>query len=321
MQAYWVEQPGRGALRDELFPEPTQPGHSVVHTLFTGISAGTERLVGMGEVPPECWEIMACPHMAGSFAMPVKYGYCLVGEAISGPQAGRVVYAMHPHQSKVALPNESLLPIPTWCPPLRGVLIPNLETALNAVWDAEYRPGEPVAVIGGGMVGLLVTFVLQSVYDADPWLFEADAGRRGAIEALGWVPRLSAPSEIPRGEFAVCFHATGLGEGLQLAIDSVEFEGRVIELSWFGTRAVTLSLGGSFHYDRKRLIASQVSTIARVQRHMSHRERLEHVLSILEDAALDRIISPVVPFADLPAFMSRLCRGNTGGLQHAVSYR
>ena len=50
--AFWVEAPGRGALRAEDVADPGA-GEVLVRTLYSGISRGTESLVFRGEVPAE----------------------------------------------------------------------------------------------------------------------------------------------------------------------------------------------------------------------------------------------------------------------------
>ena len=57
--------------------------------------------------------------------------------------AGRIVFALHPHQSLFDVPAEAVVPLPDGVPPARAVLAANMETALNAVWDA--APGRPTA--------------------------------------------------------------------------------------------------------------------------------------------------------------------------------
>jgi 2-desacetyl-2-hydroxyethyl bacteriochlorophyllide A dehydrogenase len=319
--AYWIEAPGQGSLRQEALHSPSPPGHNLIETWVTGISPGTERLVGLGKVPPACWDTMRCPAMAGSFQLPAKYGYCLIGRAINGPYANRLVFAMHPHQDRVLLPEDSLLPLPKKIPPLRATLIPNLETALNALWDSECQAGERVAIVGGGIVGILVAFLLRTAWGIQPLIVEINPSRRKGIEKLGWGLAVLDPAEAPRESFSLCFHTSGQGSGLQTALDSVGFEGRVIELSWFGEEAVTLDLGGSFHFQRKQLRASQVSTIATPKRaHLTYRQRLERVLHYLENSALDSLISAKIPFKQLPTFMEQLYGGNPEGFSFAILY-
>ncbi|KFI23141.1 zinc-dependent alcohol dehydrogenase [Nitrosococcus oceani] len=320
-RAYWVEAPGKGAIRQETLSVPVPVGYSLLETWLTGISPGTERLVGLGKVPAECQQAMACPAMGGSFKLPVKYGYCLLGQAINGPYAGQLVFTMHPHQDHAIVPNKQLLPLPQDIPPLRATLLPNLETALNAIWDSEYQAPAPVAIVGGGIVGLLIAFLLKTAWDAFPIIIERDPQRRQLIEKLGWGLTVLEVQEAPQGVFSLCFHASGQGAGLQTALDSVGFEGKVIEVSWLAHQPVTLNLGGSFHFQRKQILSSQVSTIAKPKReHTSHQQRLEQTLNYLQSPLLDALIAPAITFESLPLFMQELYHKNPVDFSFAVTY-
>ena len=71
-RGYWVERAGSGALRERRLPA-AGPGDVVIDAICSGVSCGTERLVGRGQVPAACAETMACPGMQGSFALPILY--------------------------------------------------------------------------------------------------------------------------------------------------------------------------------------------------------------------------------------------------------
>jgi threonine dehydrogenase-like Zn-dependent dehydrogenase len=303
--AYWVEAPGRGALRRQRLPPPG-PDQVEVVARCSGISCGTERLVGRGGVPAGAAATMACQGMQGSFALPVSYGYSLVGE-LAG--TGRRVFTMHPHHDRAVVARDRLVPLPDRVPSARATLLPNLETALNAVWDAELRAGEPVAIVGGGAVGLLVAFVLARRHDGPCTLVERAPERRAFAARLPWITEALAPEQCRPGAAAVAFHTTATSAGLQLALDAVGFEGRVVELSWYGDEPVTVRLGGAFHHGRQRLLGSQVATIAPSHRAAGHAARTAAVLDLLHDAQLDRLHGPPIPFADLPAFFARLYGG------------
>ena len=121
--------------------------------------------------------------------------------------------------------------------------------------------------------------------------------------------------------FDVSFHASGSSTGLQCAIDSVGFEGRVVELSWYGEKSVTLELGGAFHYQRKRIISTQVGSIAIGGRsRFDFRRRLAVVLKILEDSMFDGFISHNISFLELPRFMQDVYANKLNSLSIAVSY-
>jgi threonine dehydrogenase-like Zn-dependent dehydrogenase len=322
--AYWVVAPGLGELRREVLPPSPAAGSIRVRTELSAVSCGTERLVGLGLVPAALSAAMACRAMGGDFGLPVKYGYCLVGEVVGGARAGQRVFTMHPHQDLADVVGGAVLELPAGLPAARAALIPNLETALNAVWDAEIAPGATVVVVGAGAVGLLIAYVVERLHALRPMLVEPDAGRRRLAASLPFVGQVVPPDELPRGAFAVAFHASGSGAGLQLALDGVGFEGKVLDLSWYGTQRVTLDLGGSFHAQRKQILACQVGTIARSKR-ATHgpRERLHDVLALLAGQpgeALDALLGEPVAFTAMPELMRAVYAGKAGAIVPLVLY-
>ena len=57
----------------------------------------------------------------------------------------------------------------------------------------------------------------------------------------------------------------------------------MLELSWYGTREVTLPLGQGFHQRRLTLRSSQVGSVAAAQRaRWDHRRRMALALSLLD---------------------------------------
>lgn len=319
--AYWVTAPGQGQLRAMPAPAPADHEHSILIATHSGISPGTERLVGTGQVPPRCAEQMSCRYMEGSFDLPIKYGYALVGEATDGQLAGARVFAMHPHQSVARIRNDHGLVLPDAVPSERATLIPNTETALNAVWDARPRLGESTVILGGGPVGLLIAFVLHALEIGTRVLVDPDPERREFAAELDFVDEVLAPEECEPGAKHIAFHTSGTASGLQDSLRAVGFEGRVIDLSWYGTKPVTLELGTDFHYERKRIEASQVAHIAPSRRDThSHADRLQVVLQLLESAAVDPLLSPPIPFGELPEFMAALYAGRLNRPQPLVAY-
>ena len=81
--AYWVDAAGKGALRAVELPLARE-GDVDLRAQFSGVSPGTERLVGLGLVPASSAAAMACRGMRGSFALPILYGYSLVGVVSGG---------------------------------------------------------------------------------------------------------------------------------------------------------------------------------------------------------------------------------------------
>ncbi|WP_376092480.1 zinc-binding alcohol dehydrogenase [Roseomonas sp. CCTCC AB2023176] len=270
------------------------------------MSRGTERLVFSGRVPEGEWERMRAPLQAGAFPFPVKYGYCAVGVVEDGPAEwmGRRVFCLHPHQDRFVAPVGFCAAVPEAVTNRRAVLTANMETAVNALWDAAPLVGERALVIGAGVVGLLVAWLLSRVPGTDVAVADPDAGRATVCAALGlrWV----APEDAP-GRRDLIVHASGNPAGLRTALRCAGFEARVIEASWFGAAECALPLGETFHAGRVTIRSSQVGSVSPAMRgRRTHGERMALALSLLDDPALDALLGPEVAFRDLPAEMPRL---------------
>lgn len=304
---YWVDAPGRGAIRATPLP-PLGPDDVELAAVCTGISPGTERLVGTGRVPADAEATMRVPGMQGTFALPVLYGYSFVGEIATGAERGRLVFTMHPHTQRARVARAACIDVPAGVPVPRATLFPNLETAQNAVWDAELGGDERVLVLGAGAVGLLVAHVLAHGHRGPVVVAERDVARRERAAQLPWVAAVADPAQLPTAGFDVVFHATGSAAGLQTAIDACAFEGRVLELSWYGDQPVALQLGGAFHWRRLRIVGSQVGTVAPRQRAAGRSARTAAVLALLADARLDALPTRI-PWSAASELFAALHRG------------
>jgi 2-desacetyl-2-hydroxyethyl bacteriochlorophyllide A dehydrogenase len=318
-RAFWTIGPGVGELREETIPPPAA-GQVLVETLFSGVSRGTESLVFLGRVPPSEHQRMRAPHQAGDFPFPVKYGYLSVGRVVDGPAAlvGRAVFCLHPHQTRYVVEATAVTPLPDDLPPARAILGGNCETAVNALWDAGLRVGDRVSVIGGGVIGCLVAYLAARVIGCEVELVDIAPARARTAAALGVA---FAPPEAARPEADVVFHASGAPEGLRTALALAGQEATIVELSWYGDRAVELPLGQAFHARRLTLRSSQVGGIAAPQRaRWTSTRRLALALSLLSDPALDALIDGESPFADLPRVLPRLAASPGGALCHRITY-
>ena len=313
--ALWTIGPGQVELRPAE-PGPPAPGHTQVRALVSGISRGTESLVFHGRVPPSEWPRMRCPFQEGAFPYPVKYGYAMVGEAVGGEMSGRRLFALHPHQSLFNLPDEAAIPVPDAIPTERAVLAPQMETALNANWDADLQPGERVAVVGAGVIGLLTAYLAART--AEVVAVDVNPKRRALAEHLGL--KFAAPDAAPEGCSTV-FHTSATAEGLNLALSLCAFEGQVVELSWFGDKRPAVDLGGAFHSQRLTLKASQVGAVSPSHRaDYDYRKRLTEALSLCADPRLDALVSSETAFTELPVRMGAVL-SDPDTLCHLIRYQ
>jgi hypothetical protein len=311
-RALWYVGPGQAQIREETLGSPAA-GTVRVHAIHGAISRGTESLIAAGRVPSSEFRRMRAPFMAGEFPFPVKYGYATVGTMDNG----EAVFALHPHQTVFDVPTKSAIPIPSTVPALRAVLAANMETALNAVWDADGR-FEKVAVVGAGVVGALTGFVCRALAADDVTLVDINPARAFVAAALGL--HFATPDKAP-AECDLIFHASASAAGLATALGLARDEATIIELSWYGDTAVPVPLGGAFHSRRLRLIASQVGQVAPShRREWSHRRRLEHAIGLLADDRLDVLLEPAIAFEDLPGRLPFVLAAGSSTLCQLIDY-
>jgi threonine dehydrogenase-like Zn-dependent dehydrogenase len=318
-RAFWVTSPGQGEIRDVALPA-RGPNDLLVRTRFTGISRGTESLVFSGRVPPSEWTRMRAPFQDGDFPAPVKYGYMNVGLVEDGPAPllGRHVFVLFPHQTRYVVPAEWAHPLPADIPPRRAVLAANLETAVNGIWDARPHVGDRIAVIGAGTVGCLVAWLAGRIGGCQVQLVDINPRRADLARHLGVA--FAAPADAaPEADLVV--HASGSPEGLALALRLAAPEASIVEMSWYGDRAVPLPLGEAFHANRLTVISSQVGRIAPAQRsRWDTRRRMALVLELLRDASLDALLTGESAFEELPHRMRTLADAAGDTLCHVVRY-
>src|SRR5215467_12459032 len=213
-KALWYVAPGRAEVREETVDAP-EAGEVRVRSLFGAISRGTERLVLAGRVPVSEYERMRAPLMAGTFPFPVKYGYATVGRVEGGAADQRIVFSLHPHQSLFTISADAVVPVPERVPPRRAVLAANMETALNALWDGAPGPADRIAVVGGGLVGLLIARLAGRMPGTKVTLVDIVPEREKLARALG--ASFATPEKAPR-DCDLVFHTSASPKGLATAL-------------------------------------------------------------------------------------------------------
>jgi threonine dehydrogenase-like Zn-dependent dehydrogenase len=234
------------------------------------------------------------------------------------PHLYRVAFTLYPHQTMFDVPAEAAVLLPDAVPPSRAVLAANMETALNATWDAAPGPSGRIAIVGVGVVGALIGFLCGRIASADVTLVDVDPARGRVAQAFGL--KFAKPEAAPR-DCGFVFHTSASAAGLATALDLAADEATVLELSWYGAGTVPVPLGGAFHSRRLKLISSQVGKVAPSRRSsVKHRQRLAMAIDLLADVRLDALIAPPINFDDLPAQLPRILAPGSGVLCQRIDY-
>lgn len=279
-----------------------------VRGLVSAISHGTEMLVYRGEVPSEME--LDLQTLEGKFSFPIKYGYAMVGRVVEAGRyttllEGTKVFVHHPHQTEFVVPASLAIDIGV-VEGESGIFWANLETAVNVVLDARLQH-DFVVVFGQGVVGLLITQVLENegvsrIITIDPFPVRRELSKRmGAEESLDSsddVPE--AIMEMTKGEGAgVVIEASGNPRALNTAIECAAFQGKIVVGSWYGAKPAELNLGGAFHRKRLRIVSSQVAEVdPELAPTWTKEHRSEYVRQLLVDLNFDRLISHRFSFDD-----------------------
>ena len=262
-QSAWILEPGKICVKSEEFtPEQGKP---VVRSELMGISHGTEMLIYRGQLPLEIAADTSLCALRDSSAYPIKYGYANCGITSEGSH----VFAYYPHQDLFQPNEDDLVELPRELNFEDAVFFANMETALTLAQDAGPRVGEVILIVGQGTVGLLTAEILNHSHLGKIITADRYALRREASSDIGCLSSTADPAtvaetvkEVTGGRGCdIAIDCSGSELGLQLAIDSLGYSGKLVAGSCFGNRPLQLSLDWHFHRDRIRIISSQVSTI------------------------------------------------------------
>jgi 2-desacetyl-2-hydroxyethyl bacteriochlorophyllide A dehydrogenase len=326
-RALWFVRPRHVELRPVQLPSLGR-GDALVKTVCSGVSAGTEMLAYRGELPVDLEVDESIAALAGTFAYPFQYGYSCVGRIetlasdVDGVRVGDPVFAFHPHQERFVAAATGLVPVPGLEPRL-ATLLPYVETALQIALDAGPVLGDTVVVSGLGALGLLVAALLERV-GGRVVAIEPQAWRRAVAGELGIVAVDTADAGDAAGTSGVplVIECSGSPAALAPALDLLAHEGTVLVASWYGSKPVSLALGGRFHRRRLTIRSTQVSTIPASQAaRWTHHRRLAKAVELAAALPLARLATDTIPFDEADAGYAQVDAGPPGLIHLAFGYR
>ncbi|TDD16696.1 zinc-binding alcohol dehydrogenase [Nonomuraea diastatica] len=315
MRVITFEEPGQ--VRVDLEPPADLvPGSVRVHTIYSGVSAGTELTAYRGTNPylnrkwdPERWLFVD----GQTHAYPLSgWGYQEVGEVVEAapdvadPPVGSLVWGIWGHRAEAVVPAGKLVGhvLPPGADPLSGVLARVGAIALNAVHAADVHLGDQIAVFGQGVIGLLATR-LAVLSGARVVAADAIADRLELARTFGAAETFDVTSgsvaEFVRKRVVgadTVIELSGTHQGLHEAIRTVRKGGRVVAAGFYQGDGMGLRLGEEFHHNQVQLVSSQIGGVASWLAHRWDVERLQRTFMELvhrgEVEARD-LVTHVVP--------------------------
>jgi 2-desacetyl-2-hydroxyethyl bacteriochlorophyllide A dehydrogenase len=299
-----------------------------VRTICSGVSAGTELLAYRGELPSDIDIDESLGSLTGSFTYPFRYGYSAVGEIeqvgadVRDVACGDVVFAFQPHQERFISFADDVVPVAGLEPRL-AVMLPYVETALQVTLDAGSVFAENVVVSGLGVLGVLVCRLIQ---EAGGRVIALEPRRRrrelaASLDILAVDPAEASEVVARAGGVPLAIESSGNPSALAGVLGLLSHEGTVLVASWYGSRPVSLPLGGDFHRRRLTIRSTQVSTIpASLSGRWTRRRRLEQARELATSLPLAELASHTIPFERAAEGYRHLADDDAGVIHVAFGY-
>ncbi|MGZ8749921.1 MAG: zinc-binding dehydrogenase [Pseudonocardia sp.] len=339
-----VEEPGRAAVR----PVPPADGPVAVRTRYTGLLAGTELSFLNGTNPaltssfdPELG--LFRPDRPGTGYPVERLGYMEVAEVTEVPDGlgfavGDLVAMTYGHRTGYRADplRDRIVLLPPDLDPLLGVYVAHMgpicaNGLLHAAVEEVGRDvrvlgdgvrGRRVAVVGGGVVGLLTGLFARHLGADEVVVLDPTPLRRAAAEGLGLTaldPDLGDVAVALKSRWRrglgdrgadVVFQCRGRSASLALALRLLRPQGTVIDLAFYTDDGAPLQLGAEVHHNGRGVRTAQIGGVPRGTAHMWDRERLSaetiSLLRIHGPAVRKHVVTDIVPLAEGPALLADL---------------
>ncbi len=305
-ESFWIKKRNASFIKKHSLSIP-QKNQALIKTIYSGISYGTEKVVYSGRVPKSQRDLMKCPFQEGEFGATIKYGYMNVGKVLEGSKfyKNKYVYTLYPHQTQFILDEKDLAVIPSTIPIKRCLLTANMETAINAMWDTLPSCGDKVLIIGAGIVGLLMAYVLKTIPGIEIVLVDQDNKKKRLAKLFN----IKFNQNIPKSYKAnIIFECSGNSSVISLLSPHLKDEATICILSWYGNNISRVKFGEEFLSRRAKIIFSQVSKVSHNRsKYWDNTDRKKLAISLLKDDKLDFLIERnMISFKDLPKFFSNM---------------
>ncbi|PKO19151.1 MAG: oxidoreductase [Chloroflexi bacterium HGW-Chloroflexi-10] len=321
------------------------PAEVLIHTLFSGISAGTEMTQFRGTSPflHKRWDVdqrLFIPDEAASLSYPIRtLGYeesgkvVAVGSQVQSIQPGDLIFGTWGHRTRHIATEEYALAhrMPPGLDPMCGIFSHIGAIALNGIHDGRIRIGDTVAVFGLGVLGQIVVQAAKKsgarVIAVDMWEMRLEMARAmGADITLKAVSTSVAETirGLTQGRGAdVCFEVSGSVKALNEAIRAAAYSARVVAMGFFQGEANQLYLGEEFHHNRINLVCSQIGGVDPELKYRWDKLRLwQSAIQLQADGVLNLLplITHRAPFDQAAALFERIDQHSETVLQAVLEF-
>jgi L-iditol 2-dehydrogenase len=198
---------------------------------------------------------------------------------------------------RMRIASRSAIPIPDSVSFLQGSLIEPLSVVVKGLSRTAVQPGDTLAVVGGGPIGLLATAVLKLHRPRHLIVVEPNRVRRELAQSLG----ATATIDPTAGDAADQIRELTEGDGVDLAVEAVgvtETVGVAVRAIRAGGAMVWLGNAGRMvEIDEFNVVWKQLTIYASVG---VTRASVDRAISLIASGAVpvERLITSAVPLAE-----------------------
>ncbi len=223
------------------------------------------------------------------------------------PGGGGMGYAIPGAYAEfVTMPQRCVVPLPAGADLRAAALTEPFAVARHALIAGRYRPGETLAVIGAGPIGLLTVIAARQMGGSKIIVSEPLPGRRAAAERAG------ASDVIEPAQLIDVSRKVSGGEGAEISVDCSGLPAGIascVDATVRGGRIVIAGVGEQpFPMDILRSIINEYSYLAVLG--YSRQEFIDSAMMIANRGVdVSPVISDVVPVEGTPDAFARLSAG------------
>jgi L-iditol 2-dehydrogenase len=203
----------------------------------------------------------------------------------------------------VAVPARVLCRLPQSIEYDRAAMVEPVSVAVHGVKRAQVGKGDRVAVIGAGMIGLLVVQVVKNAGAAEIVAVDIDPQKREMALSLGADTACESSDGL---ELDAAIEAVGISETVDMAVRSVRKGGRV---------ALVGNLSPNVSLPLQVLVTREISVFGCCASQGDYDESLELIAS--GKVRVDSMISKRIPLEDAAEYFDRL-HGKQPGLMKVM---
>ena len=306
MRAVHLES-GQVTIR-QLAKPPRPPGFALIRMLVAGICntdlelqrgyydfCGTPGHEFAGEVAEADSPDLIGKRVAGEINLACGHcDFCAIGLGRHCPHRAVLGIVKHPgaFAEYLVLPESNLHIIPDEILTAQAIFIEPLAAACEILDQVQMPPGEHVAVLGDGKLGLLIAQVLH-VHGCQVTLYGRHENKLALVRKLG-IEAIASEAR-PRAAFQMAVDCTGSASGLQEAVKMVRPRGTVVMKS---------TVHGSVAIDTAPIIVNEITLVG------SRCGRFEPAIEMLRSGRVDVLgfISAEFPLEQAPAAFAEAAR-------------